>query len=118
MLINLLGWFWFILGVISLIRPQILKNILQKKSIKKIKKVLIAIGIFLGLWLISAGFNIQGFLSKFLMILGIIVLVKALLFLKLKTADRIIEWFSRKPLSFYRLAACIYMLIGIIIILN
>jgi len=118
MLVKILGWFWLIAGILFLLKPKMLKELLQKKSIKQLKKVSFGIAIFVGFWLLVAGLRSAGFLSKFLMVLGIASLVKALIFLRAKIADKIIAWLGRQSLAFFRLAACVHILLATIILLG
>ena len=74
--------------------------------------------IFLGILFISAAFKSSGFLSKILMVLGIISIFKGFFFLKAKFAERIITWIAGQPPVFFRFAASVYILIGLIILLG
>jgi len=116
MFIKLLGWIWVITGIIFLIFPGMLRKRLQKKSIKRIRKFLFLIVISLSLLLISAAWKSQGALAKLVMILGIVGLFKGFFLLKAKAAEKIIEWFIKKPLIFFRIWAAAQVLIGAIIL--
>ncbi|MFC1709608.1 hypothetical protein ACFL2J_06110 [Candidatus Omnitrophota bacterium] len=117
MLIKLIGWFWLITGILFLIWPQMLRNRLQKKTYKQIRRLLFILAIFIGALLFSAGFRAEGFKAKLLMIIGVIGLLKALLFLKAKAAEKILNWFLKQRLSFFRFCACIQIVIGAVILL-
>ncbi len=68
MLIRILGYIWIIAGILFLIKPQILKNKLQRKSLRKMKKYFIFLALFLGIVLISVGIKFEGGLAKIIMI--------------------------------------------------
>jgi len=117
MLIRLIGWLWLITGILFLIWPQMLRNRLQKKTYKQIRRILFVLAIFIGVLLFSAGLRAEGFKAKLLMIVGIIGLLKAVFFLKAKAAEKILNWFLRQRLSFFRFWACIQIVIGAVILL-
>lgn len=117
MITKILGYLWIIAGVFFVLKPQILKNSIQRKSLKKLRKYFIFIAVLLGALLISVGWKLQGFLAKMIIVLGIISIFKGVFLLKAKVADKMIEWFAAKPLIFFRTGACFYILIGVIILL-
>jgi len=104
------------MGVLFLLRPQMLRKSLQKKSVKKLKKALFLITIVLSILLIITTWKMQGILSKIVMVLGIIGIFKAFFLLKAKAADKILDWYIKKPIGFFRIAACFYILMGIAIL--
>lgn len=116
MFAKIFGWFWIIMGILFLIKPAMLRNKLQKKSFKILKKYLFAIAIILGLFLIGVGLKHQGILSKIIMVLGIIGVLKGFFFIKSKAAEKIVGWVIKQPLSFFRIAASCYILLGILIL--
>ena len=116
MLIKLLGWFWIITGILFFLRPEMLRKRLQKKTLKKLKKYLFLIVIALSLFLIAAAWKSEGLLSKIVMVLGIIGILKGFFLLKAKAAEKILEWFIKQPLIFFRFCAALQVIIGIIIL--
>ena len=118
MLLKLLGWIWLVAGIWFLFKPEVLKARLQKKSLKQMKKIFVPIAVFLGLWLIVVGFGSAGIFAKFLMLLGIVALIKSALLLKTNVADKIIEWYGRQSLAFYRLCACCHIILAVVILLG
>lgn len=116
MFILLLGWFWIIAGVLFLLKPEMMRNRLQKKSAKKLKKILFFITIFLSMMLISAAWKAHGILSKIVMIIGIIGIFKGFFLLKAKAADKILEWYVKQPVNFFRFGACLQILVGVLIL--
>ena len=116
MFVKILGYIWLVVGILFLLKPQILKNRLQKKGLKKLRKYFVLLALILGALLISIGFKFQGILAKIVMILGILGIFEGIFLLKAKASDKIIEWFAAKPLIYFRLGACFYIAIGIILL--
>ena len=116
MLVKIFGWMWVVAGILFLWKPQLLKNRLQKKSLKRLRKYTFLLAIFLGLLLIGVARNFHSLLAKIIMVLGIIGVFKGIFLLKAKTADKLIQWSAARPLIFFRMGACLYILIGVIIL--
>ncbi len=117
MIARIIGWLWIILGVISLIKPEFLKRRFQKKGLKKFRRIFFAIAFILGAYLISISWKIPGLLSKIVMLIGIVIVFKGLFLLKAKTTEKIVDWLSRQPLTYFRVGGLLYLIFGIIILL-
>lgn len=118
MIARALGWLWIAMGVLFLIKPQILRNRLQRKTIRRFRKVLFLIAIALGVYLIGAAWKLEGIVAKIIVLLGIIAIFKGFLLLKAKAMDKIMDWLAQQPLIFFRVSALIYIGIGIIVLLG
>jgi len=116
MLLNILGWFWVITGILFLIKPEGLREKLKKKSVKKLKKFFFGITLALGLLLINATWGVPGFMAKLIMFFGFIGILKGIFFLKAAAADKLIEWFLDQPIKFYRTAAIGQIIFGAVIL--
>lgn len=116
MIIKLIGLFWVVMGVVFLIKPEMLKNRLQRKSLKKTKRTLFIFTLILAVSLLWASLGVSGVVPKIIAILGIIGIIKAFFYLNSKTAEKLIEVFAQKPLSVFRAGAGVYILIGIAIL--
>ncbi|MFH1867696.1 MAG: hypothetical protein ABH843_01875 [Candidatus Omnitrophota bacterium] len=116
MFIKILGYFWLTIGTLCLIWPQLLKSRLQKKGLRRMRKYFVIIAIILGSTLVSATWNLQGLLPKLIMIIGIIAIIKGIFLLKSKLAEKWIAWFAQKPLIYFRIGACCYIILGILIL--
>jgi uncharacterized protein YjeT (DUF2065 family) len=116
MLAKLLGWLFIIAGILFLLKPQMLRKRFQKKSLKALKKYLFVIVMFLSILFITAALRTSGILSKILLVLGIVGIFKGFFFLKAKIAGRIIEWYGKQSLAFFRFFASLYILSGLIIL--
>lgn len=117
MLIKFIAWLWLITGILFFVWPQMLRNKLQKKTNKQIRRLLFALALIIGALLLNAGFKAEGLKAKLLMGIGIIGLLKAIFFLKAKAAEKILNWFLKQRLSFFRFCACVQIVIGVIILL-
>jgi len=116
-LTRILGWLWIVGGSLFFIKPGLLKRKLQKKSIRRVKKYLCLVAIFAGFILMKVSREIRGALSKITMILGVLGVIKGFIFIKNKTSERIIEWFSKQSLSF-RLISLLYIGMGIVVLIG
>ena len=116
MLTIIIGWFWVIIGVFFLIKPQALQKKLQRKGSKRIKKTLFFLTLALSVTLILATIKHQGVLPKVIMIVGIIGLLKAFILLKSKASDKLIAWSANQPLILYRVGGVAYIAVGVALI--
>ena len=55
--------------------------------------------------LFTAARDVGGVLGVVLFVLGIIVLLKSLIFLRARTAEAVLAWWRDRPLWFYRVSA-------------
>jgi hypothetical protein len=118
MIATILGWVLIVMGTLFLLKPEALKNRLQKKGLRKMKRYLFFLTISVALLFIGAAGNIPGLWGKILLIFGIIGIIKAFFLLKAKAAEKMMNWFFTKPLSLFRIGGCLYLLIGLIILLR
>ena len=116
MLIKLLGWAWIIMGIIFLIKPEMLRNRLQKKSVKKIRKYLFAIVLALSSIILSIAWNTEGILAKIVFAFGVIGIFKSIFLIKVKTSEKLIEWFIKQPVKFFRVFAFAQIVFGIMLL--
>ncbi|MFH1318366.1 MAG: hypothetical protein ABIH71_05075, partial [Candidatus Omnitrophota bacterium] len=111
MLNMVLGWVLIVSGVLFFLNPEKFRKKLQKKSLKQVKRILFFIIILLSGFLISAGWKVEGILSKVIVVLGILGVVKAVFLLKAKAADKILEWWLKQPVIFFKVSAVAYVLL-------
>ncbi|UCH12065.1 MAG: hypothetical protein JSW18_04415 [Candidatus Omnitrophota bacterium] len=116
MFIKIVGYIWLGMGIILLIRPQVLKKRLLKKGLRRLRKLFALLALVLGGLLISIGFKFQGILPKILVILGILGIIKGFLLLNSKSSDALFNWAAELPLTYFRIGACCQIAIGIIIL--
>ncbi len=116
MLLNIVGWLWIVFGVLFLVWPQLLQKRLRKKGFKMVRRVLFLMTFLLAGGLISVSFKTGGLVSKILMIIGIIGIIKAFFLLKSKAAEKLMEWFLKQPLVLFRAGGIIYIAVGVFIL--
>lgn len=116
MLAKILGWIWIITGILFFLKPHMLRNRLQKKSIKKIRKYLFATALGLSSMFLGIAWNSKGILAKIVFVFGIIGIFKSLFLLKAKTSEKLIAWFSKQPLEFFRMWAVVQMGFGVVLL--
>jgi len=118
MLRNLLGWAFIISGIFFLIKPAVIRNLFARKSARKVRRWLFPITFVIGILLLKAGWGVEGWVGKFIVILGIISLVKLATFINKKAYDKITEWAMSLPVWYFRISAVIYIIIGSIFLLK
>lgn len=116
MIAKIIGLIWVVWGILILVKPEILRKKLQTKGIKKLKKNLFLLTLFLSITLIIASLKASGLLPKVLLILGIIGIFKAFIFLKSKASDKLIAFSANLSLSVYRAGGAFYIILGLSII--
>jgi len=112
---KILGVLWCGIGIFWFIRPQSLRNWLKVKSLKKTRKWLFLILLSGGIYFISMTLKLKGIIAKVILILGIIVIIKGFLFLKYKTASKLIDFYTALPLRALRVFALIFTFVGLFI---
>jgi len=112
MILTFLGWFYIITGIVFLFQPEKMRNKFKRVSVKKLRKYFFALALIIGLLLIKATWGLEGFLAKLFLICGFIAIVKAIYYLKGKTADKVIEWWLNKDVSFFRTMAIVQIVVG------
>lgn len=117
MVMRIFGVLWILSGIYFLLKPKALLKTIQKKGVKKFKKLLFGLGIFLSVTLISFGLKQPGVLSKIILIFGIVGIFKSLFILKAKASEKIINWSLKLPPYIFRLGGVLYIIIGFVLII-
>ncbi len=118
MLTKILGWSFIILGIFFFLRPAFFKKIVERKSIKKTRKLLFILATSVGTLFIYASWRMKGFLPKFIMGLGVVSIIKGFFFLRGKISGKLLDWFSRKPLIYFKFLSLIYIVMGLLILVG
>ena len=116
MLVKFMGWLLIISGVIFLIKPEALRNKLVKKGIKRLKKTLFLITFTVAILFITTALKMQGIMSKVILVFGIIGIIKAFLFLKEKTGQKMLDLAINMPIICFRIGGIFYIIIGVIML--
>ncbi len=118
MLAKILASFFVIIGIWFLLKRESLRRKLQRKSKKILRRYLSAVALFFGLLFISAGWKTPGVVAKIFTIFGILAIIKGFFLLKAKISDKLIEWWTNQPVFIYRIWASMYIIIGILLLLE
>ena len=117
MLLKILGILWIISGIFWTIKPQTLKNRLKKKMSRKLRWIIYSFMLLFGLLVIGGVIRTPGMLPKIVGIAGIFITIKAILLLTSKTSEKMIGWWSERPLLFFRICALSILALGIMLVL-
>ena len=118
MLVTILGWVLVVMGTLYLLKPEALRKRMQKQGLKKIRHYLFLLTALVSMLFIGAAVNLPGIWGAILLILGIIGVIKAFFFLKAKAAEKLLNWFFTMPLSILRAGGCLYILLGLSLLLR
>ncbi len=114
MLLKILGILWIVLGIYSFHRPKALLKILQKKSIKKLRKLLFALWIIVSSYFISIGLEYSSFLAKIVLIIGIGGIIESFIILNKKLTDDLLKYSLEISDNVLKVVALLYILIGFV----
>jgi len=112
MLLNLLGWFYIVLGVVILLKPKEMRDKCRKTDMKKLKQFFSALALIIGLFLIRATWGLEGLLANVFLFFGFVALAKAVYLFKGKSADKVLQWWLDKDLNFFRVSAIVEIIVG------
>lgn len=118
MLAIILGWVLIAMGTLYLLKPEALRKRMQKQGLKKVRGYLFFLTILVALLFVGAAVNLPGIWGKVLFALGIIGIIKAFFFLQAKAAEKMINWIFTMPLMLFRIGGCLYILLGLFLILR
>lgn len=115
MLSYIVGSLFIMIGLLFFLYPEGLRRRMRKKALRRIRRYFFAGAVFLGILLISVGWKYEGMFPKILAVAGIIAVLKALFFLKSKTADKVTEWIIEQPVLFFKIFAVCQIALGLVI---
>jgi hypothetical protein len=115
LLLLIVGWAWIALGVWWFFRPAGIKRRFEKRYRKGARSILFAVLFVTAGILIAAGRWLGGLWGWLLAILGIIAVLKALLFVRGKVSDTVLDWWSQQPIWVYRVSAAVLFVLGCLI---
>jgi len=113
MLLKLLGIFWILMGLLSLIHPAFLRARLGKKTNRKVSWPFYTLLFFLAMNLIGFMMKVQGFWYRLVGFLTVFIVIRALLTMKSKLMNRFLEWWGCLPLYVFRILAMFFLVIGV-----
>lgn len=107
-----LGWVYIILAIWWFFRPKRICKVFEKALRRKMRWIFVALTFVLGGVILGAGREIGGWVGALLIAIGIIGLLKGLLFLSGKATDTVFDWWARQADRVYRLAAVAMFILG------
>jgi len=116
MLVKFMGWLLVVWGIIFLLKPEALRNKLVKKGIKRLKKTLFLITFAVSILFITTAFKMHGVISKVILVFGIMGIIKAFLFLKEKTGQKMLDLATNMPIICFRIGAIFYIALGVMML--
>ncbi|NQS99653.1 MAG: hypothetical protein HQ595_01100 [Candidatus Omnitrophica bacterium] len=117
MLSNILGIIWILLGLLWILKPQMLRRRLIKKTNRKIKWAVFIFTIVLAFSLIGTVFKAEGILLRVVGLVGIFLAVKAIFLLTAKSSTKLADWANKRALVFFRTWGVVVLLLGIFLLL-
>lgn len=118
MIAKLFGWFWVVMGILWLIKPEMLRRKLNKKLGRKVRWTLWGVALALALQLTGFAFHSPGLLSGSALVLGLFFLVRAALQVTGKTQQRLTGWASKVPVNALRIWAAAALATGLFLLLS
>ncbi|MEN6424332.1 MAG: hypothetical protein ABFE13_03145 [Phycisphaerales bacterium] len=116
MLSGLIGLVLILFGVLSLLFPESLRRSLRRKAVWKLRRYFVIAAVSFGILLISAGWKHEGLLPKILMCIGVVALLKALLFLNSKAAEHVTAWILERPALHLKIFAIGQIALGMLML--
>lgn len=113
MLMKILGIIWAITGLIGFLFPDFCRRTVEKKGMKKIRRILFGIALFLSIALIGAAWELEGMLKWILMIVGVIGVFKAMALIKGKLGERLVQWLTTLSPMTFRMIALVHIAFGV-----
>ena len=113
MLSKIFGFFWFVLGILWLIKPDWLRTRLAKKTSRKITWPVYGVLAFLALNFIGVVIRFEGWWLKLLGLVGIFFLVRTALRIQSEAMSQFREWWSNLPPFIFRLWALFCIGLGV-----
>lgn len=117
MLANILGVIWILLGILWVIKPEMLKNRLGRKMDRKLRRMTFIFVVFFGLMILGSVIKAEGLVPKIIGLIGIIITIKGILLVTSKTSEKLISWWAERSLVFFRIWGIIILTTGVMLIL-
>ncbi len=114
---NILGAIWVILGLIWLIKPQVLRNRLQRKMTRRMRWIVLGFILTFVVLMIGSVIKAPGLLYKVVGIVGIVIVIKSVLFMTSKASGKMADWLANRPVIFFRAWGLVILIIGAALLL-
>ncbi len=115
MLAKILGFIWIIVGTIWTAKPAMLKNRLQRKMGRRMRRIVFAFLLVFSFVLIGSAIKAPGILAKIVGIIGMLLAIKVMIMITSKASDKIFEWLSERSLVYFRVWGLFVLATGIML---
>ncbi|MFC1548730.1 hypothetical protein ACFL5E_02075 [Candidatus Omnitrophota bacterium] len=103
MFAKILGVIWIILGILWLVKPEMLRNRLQRKMTRKMRRTVFVFLLVFSFLIIGSVFKVPGILAKIIAVIGIVMAIRAIMLITSKTSEKVFEWWAGRPVLFFRI---------------
>ena len=118
MIAKILGMIWVILGLLWLVRPAMLRRRLTKKMTRKMKWAVYGFILVLMFSLFGVVIKAEGLFLKIAGLIGVFIVINAILSITAKASEKISDFWTKKPLAFFRIWGLVVLISGILLILT
>ena len=113
MILSIVGALWILFGIWWCLRPASGKRALRTKFVRTLRFLLAVVLWTIGGALIAAGRELPGIYGWIVPAVGILALLKGLLFVRRKALDKVLDWWEKQPDWMYRLAGGVFLILGV-----
>ena len=117
MLYKIPGIIWVVIGFLWLIKPQYLRSRLQRKMTRRVKWIIFGFLLTFGFIMIGSVLRAPGIPMKVVGIIGLIVTIRAIILIASKASGKIIDWWTAKPLIYFRVWGSVVLITGLMFVL-
>lgn len=110
---RVLGIIWIILGILWLIKPEMLRKRLIRKTSRKIRWAIYGFVLMFIFSLLGIIFRAEGLLLKLIGIIGIFVVIRMTAFVSGRADQKLGDWGSKQSLLFFRIWGIVILIIGL-----
>ena len=118
MIANIIGIIWVVLGLLWTIKPKMLRNRLIKKMNRKMRWTIFGVIFMLVFSLLGAVIKSQGLWGKIAGLIGIFILIRVILFFTSQASKKVSDFWSKKPILYFRIWGIVALVSGILLILT
>ena len=108
----ILSWGWIALGIWWFFRPAGIRRRFEKRYRKGARWLLLTVLFVSAGILFAAGRSLGGVWGLLLALLAVVAVLKALLFVRGKVSDTVLDWWLRQPTWVYRVSAAGLFVLG------
>lgn len=117
MLSKILGVVWILLGLWWVIKPEALKNRLKRKMSRRVRWTVFAFVFVFAFSMMGSVFKVPGLGAKIIGVIGLVIAIRAIMFITSKTSEKVLEWWGSRSLAFLRGWAVFVLVTGIMLVM-